>query len=285
MIEDITKEEKFSIRWVIALKDEAEIIIQQYRMKLLSEKSVFPIFKNSEETHWLILSGIGRHNASAATLYLYEKSKAPKWTAWINIGIAGCGEGHFGDLCLVDKITNNSDRKVSFPSAMKNSPFPRMELLTTDIPIIDYSSKELIDMEACAFYDATSKFSSRELISIVKVISDGPSNNIKNLNRSIISKLITTNISNIIKIVLYYKNLSLDEYKRLKKPDIFYKICNQWHFTVSQQHQLERVLRRIATSNIKENILNLLKDCRNSKSVMSILNKQMESYEVDWRNT
>ena len=104
MIEDITKEEKFSIRWVIALKDEAEIIIQQYRMKLLSENSVFPIFKNSEETHWLILSGIGRHNASAATLYLYEKSKAPKWTAWINIGIAGCGVGHFGDLCLVDKI-------------------------------------------------------------------------------------------------------------------------------------------------------------------------------------
>ena len=186
MVENITKEEKFSIRWVIALKDEAEIIIQQYRMKLLSEKSVFPIFKNSEENHWLILSGIGRHNASAATLYLYEKSKAPKWTAWINIGIAGCGEGHFGDLCLVDKITNNSDRKVSFPSAMKNSPFPRMELLTTDIPIIDYSSKELIDMEACAFYDATSKFSSRELISIVKVISDGPSNNIKNLNNILI---------------------------------------------------------------------------------------------------
>ena len=85
-----TLKDNFSIRWVIALKEEAQIIITQFKMSLLSQTSVFPIFKNFEGTHWLILSGIGRHNAAAATLYLYEKSNAPKWTSWINIGIAGC---------------------------------------------------------------------------------------------------------------------------------------------------------------------------------------------------
>ena len=93
MIKDTFKENDFSIRWVIALKEEAQIIITQFKMSLLSQTSVFPIFKNFDGSHWLILSGIGRHNAAAATLYLYEKSNAPRWTSWINIGIAGFEKG------------------------------------------------------------------------------------------------------------------------------------------------------------------------------------------------
>ena len=38
-------------------------------------------------------------------------------------------------------------------------------------------------MEGIAFYDIVSKFTSNELICLMKVISDGPENNIKSLNR------------------------------------------------------------------------------------------------------
>ena len=39
-----------SVRWVIALKEEAETILVHYKMKLISNKTLYPIFKNNEGT-------------------------------------------------------------------------------------------------------------------------------------------------------------------------------------------------------------------------------------------
>ena len=114
----------FSIRWVIALKEEAKTIIDHYEMKLVKTKSLYRIFKNIEETHWLVISGIGRHNAAAATTYLYLISCASRSTAWINLGIAGSGKGNYGDLCLVDKIST-INLKSKYPAIIKNSGFLR----------------------------------------------------------------------------------------------------------------------------------------------------------------
>ena len=100
-------------------------------------KSFFPVFKNFDETHWLVLSGIGRHNAAAATAYLYSISKSSKSAAWINLGIAGCGKGNYGDLCLVDKISNSS-RKNRYPTIMPRSVLSKMHLFTSDIPTNNY---------------------------------------------------------------------------------------------------------------------------------------------------
>ena len=60
-----------SIRWVVALKAEAEIILDEYNMNFDPEFTLFQVFRNFEKTRWLILSGIGRHNSAAATMYLY----------------------------------------------------------------------------------------------------------------------------------------------------------------------------------------------------------------------
>ena len=102
---------KTSIRWVVALKEEAQIILDNFRLKPVNEKTIYPIYKNEEETHWLIISGIGRSNAAASTAYLYSYSKASKQTSWINIGIAGSDKGNYGDLYLVDKISTYQEKK------------------------------------------------------------------------------------------------------------------------------------------------------------------------------
>ena len=208
--------DSFSIRWVVAFKEEAKTIIDHYKLSIIDGKSLFPVFKNFDDTHWLILSGIGRHNAAAATSYLYSISKASKSTAWINIGIAGCGKGNYGDLCLVDKISNNYG-KNRYPMTMSRSALSKMHLFTSDIPINNYSSQELIDMEGSAFYDIASKFTSNELICLMKVISDGPKNDLKDLNKDRIIDLIKSNIINIKKVISYYENLSHFDFLRNKK--------------------------------------------------------------------
>ncbi|MDC0228100.1 hypothetical protein OAK51_06345 [Alphaproteobacteria bacterium] len=270
-----------SVRWVIALKEEAKTILVRYKMKLISNKTLYPIFKNNEETHWLVLSGIGRHNSAAATSYLYTISKASKWTSWINLGIAGCGKGNYGDLCLVDKIVNNSSQ-ITYPTTIPKTNLHRMELLTTDVPITDYANQELIDMEGTAFYDIASKLTSRELICIMKVISDGPSNNINDLNKLKINQLIKSNISKINKVVLYFEKLSLHEDKIRKKPELFHNICSKWHFSTTQMHQLENLTRRLIIFSDKDDIMELIKGYKNSSSVITFLKSKINSNEINW---
>ena len=62
------KIKKTSLRWVVALKEEAEIILDHFKLKEVKEKTIFPIYKNEEETHWLIICGIGRNNAGFSVI-------------------------------------------------------------------------------------------------------------------------------------------------------------------------------------------------------------------------
>jgi len=270
-----------SIRWVVALKVEAEIILDEYNMNLDPEFTLFQVFRNFEKTRWLILSGIGRHNSAAATTYLYMISQASRSTSWINLGIAGSGKGHYGDLCLVNKISNNSSSNT-YPATMPKVTFHKMNLFTTDVPLIDYTFHELIDMEGSAFYDITNKLSGREFICLIKVISDGPNNNIKDLNKFKIRELIKLNIANIKTIVSYYEKLSMDQYQIIQQPKILSKILSQWHFSVSQKHRLENLIKRINILSKDEEITKLIKDCKNSRSVITILEDKISNTKVDW---
>ena len=271
-----------SIRWVVALKVEAEIILDEYNMNFDPEFTLFQVFRNFEKTRWLILSGIGRHNSAAATTYLYMISQASRSTSWINLGIAGSGKGHYGDLCLVNKISNNGSSNT-YPATMPKVTFHKMNLFTTDVPLTDYTLHELIDMEGSAFYDTTNKLSGREFICLMKVISDGPNNNIEDLNKFKIRELIKLNIANIKTIVSYYEKLSMDQYQIIQQPKILSKILSQWHFSVSQKHRLENLIKRINILSKDEEITKLIKDCKNSRSVITILEEKILNTKVDWR--
>ena len=270
-----------SIRWVVALKVEAEIILDEYNMNFDPEFTLFQVFRNFEKTRWLILSGIGRHNSAAATTYLYMISQASRSTSWINLGIAGSGKGHYGDLCLVNKISNNSSSNT-YPATMPKVTFHKMNLFTTDVPLIDYTLHELIDMEGSAFYDITNKLSGREFICLMKVISDGPNNNIEDLNKFKIRELIKLNIANIKTIVSYYEKLSMDQYQIIQQPKILSKILSQWHFSVSQKHRLENLIKRINILSKDEEITKLIRDCKNSRSVITTLEAKILNTKVDW---
>ena len=270
-----------SIRWVVALKVEAEIILDEYNMNFDPEFTLFQVFRNFEKTRWLILSGVGRHNSAAATTYLYMISKASRSTCWINLGIAGSGKGHYGDLCLVNKISNN-DSSNTYPATMPKVTFHKMNLFTSDVPLTDYTLHDLIDMEGSAFYDITNKLSGREFICLMKVISDGPNNDIEDLNKFKIRELINLNIANIKTIVSYYEKLSMDQYQIIQQPKILSEILSQWHFSVSQKHQLENLIKRINTLSKDEEIIKLIKDCKNSRSVITNLEAKILNTKVDW---
>ena len=273
---------KNSIRWVIALKEEAQVILDHYKLKPVNEKTIYPIYKNEEETHWLIICGIGRNNAAASTAYLYAYSNASKYTSWINIGIAGSSKGNYGDLYLVDKISTYQRKKSTYPSTLPKATLPKMHLFTSNIPISDYSTYELIDMEGSAFFDIASKLTSKEFICLMKVISDGPKNDIKEITKSKISNLIKSNLFKIIDVVSYYERLSEEEFQIIDKPKLFNEIKSKWHFSASQSYKLENLLRRIEIFCNKKDIEKTIKNCETSDSVMNVLNLKLKNNLVNW---
>ena len=273
---------KNSIRWVIALKEEAQAILVHYKLKLVNEKTIYPIYKNEEETHWLIICGIGRNNAAASTAYLYAYSNASKYTSWINIGIAGSSKGNYGDLYLVDKISTSQRKKSTYPSTQPKAILPKMHLFTSDIPISDYSTYELIDMEGSAFFDIASKLTSKEFICLMKIISDGPKNDIKEITKLKTKNLIKANLIKIIDVVSYYERLSGEEFQIIDKPKLFNEIKSKWHFSATQSCKLENLLRRIEIFCNKKDIKKTIKNCETSDSVMNILNSKIKNNLVNW---
>ena len=276
------KIKKTSIRWVVALKEEAQTILEHFKLKAVNEKTIYPIYKNEEETHWLIISGIGRNNAAASTAYLYAYSNASKYTSWINIGIAGSGKGNYGDLYLVDKISTYQRKKSTYPSTLPKANLPKMHLFTSDIPISDYSTYELIDMEGSAFFDIASKLTSKEFICLMKVISDGPENDIKEITKSKISNLIKENLLKIIDVISYYERLSEEEFQIIDKPKLFNEIKSKWHFSATQSYRLETLLRRIEIFCNKKDIEKTIKNCETSNSVINVLNTKIKNNLVNW---
>ncbi len=276
------KKKIHSIRWVIALKEEAQVILNHFKLKLVNEKTIYPIYKNEEETHWLIISGIGRNNSAASTAYLYSYSKASIYTSWINIGIAGSDKGNYGDLYLVDKISTNQRKKSTYPSTMPKATVPKMHLFTSDIPISDYTSYELIDMEGSAFFDIASKLTSKEFICLMKVISDGPKNDIKGISKLKITNLIKVNLFKIIDVVSYYERISEEGFLIIDKPELFYDIKSKWHFSATQSFKLETLLRRIENFCNKKEIEKIIKNCETSKSVINVLNLKIKNNLVNW---
>lgn len=271
-----------AVRWVIALKAEAKPIIKQLKM-IPSKKGInFPVYSDRKGYNWLIISNVGQSQSAAATNYLCEVSNAPPWAAWINLGVAGYGHDTYGSLYMVDRITLEKSNIVSYPGVALLSNLPRAGLLTVDRPRMDYSGPDLIDMEGFSFYKAASKLSCRELLVLLKVVSDGPKSDVKSLTSKKISNLISENIDKILSVLTKLEDISKLEGKRQVPPDICGQIKERWHFTVTQEHQLNILIRRWVAV-FPERILPLaIKNKQNSKSVISYLSKSLDEYQVDW---
>ena len=235
--------EGMSVRWVIALKAEAEEIINNYALELVANKP-FPVYKNRDIDIWLVLSGIGQINAVAATTYLYVKSDASYNTIWINLGIVGSRNFKVGELVQIDKITTNDFRDKHYPSpaTFKNNNVERSNLITVNKPEALFENDGVYDMEGYAFFSFAKKIASYELVSVLKIISDIPGTDISKIDKFAVERLVLKKMPLIEKVL--DNLLSLQEMLLLqqRKPNYFDEICQHKKFSVSQKVTLKKYL-------------------------------------------
>ena len=275
---------KGHICWVVALFAEASIIIKNLSLKLFSNKTPFLVFKDEKEENWLVISGIGQVNVAAATIYLHQQSNAGPFTAWVNMGIAGGGNSTYGKAFLIDKVVNQSNGKVDYPTCAGLQDYKRAELWTFDKPVTNYSNLALFDMEGASFFQIASRLSTKDMVILLKVVSDNPRNDLQLLNSKTITRLIKKNLDIIISAARKIKNLSASEESRYALPNFYQIINKKWYFSEYQQHELKYLLLRWEAAFPNRNIFKLIKEENCSKSVMNKIHMLLEEFELDWDN-
>ena len=270
-------------KWVVALKAEAKPIIKALGLNRIDKNVVFPVYKDKNARNWLVISGVGQKNVVAAVKYISEFSDSNGCSVWINIGIAGSSSDRYGELFLIDKITRASSDECFYPGSILKSNLQKSELLTVDEPLLDYSKVDLVDMEAADFVRVTSKISGRDLVLVMKIVSDGPNNSVNDLTATRVSHLILQKINLVFDHVNKLISLASLEEERFENPKGYTAVIERWHFTVSQQHELKQLMKRWVVAYPFTNIIKKLKIMKNSREVLTFLKHDLDNYKIDWK--
>lgn len=272
----------FSIRWVVALLPEAQPVIDRFHLKESANNSRtgFRVFTSKNGDIRLVLSGIGKTNAAAATAWLAScDAGEPVASLWLNFGIAGSSGLEYGSVCRADRVTDEESGRSWYPQAVWKKKFDLRGATVESVsrPTDQYpEGNRVVEMEAAGFYPIALKFASAELVQVVKVISDGPANPMKAIRPAIATNLCRDALDEIGPWLEAVADIAAEEQVRLDCPEGFQELLGKWHFTATQTHQLRRLLQQSralkpdntgvapalieASSNAREFLSNLRKD-------------------------
>lgn len=266
------------IHFITALKPEAKPLIEHYQLKRLPQsiKTIYPVLTNKDNSISLTLSGIGKLNAACATTETYQLFEKSKHDIWLNIGIIGHGKHDIGELIIIHKIIDAMSNKQYFPSFTFKHDLITSEIHCFDFPSNDYDDVAM-DMESCGFYEVASKIALTEFIHCLKVVSDNSEESLAKINAAKVSELIETQLSKILRFIDELQKQQLEILNDNENIPLVNTLLEQYHFTVSQQHQLQQLIKNI---NNLSNGIDLEFNLEESDNAKSILKKLQSIHEA-----
>jgi len=152
---------------VIALIAEAKPIIKHLKLIKSSDKP-FKIFSSSK--YQLIISGIGKENATVATSHLLTLTPASINDFLFNLGICGAPkEFEIGEAIMINQISTST--KDFYPDMLLRHNFRESAILTVDSPQ-DAKHDICVDMESSALFTTALYFLKTSQLGFIKVVSD-----------------------------------------------------------------------------------------------------------------
>ena len=226
---------------ICALKPEARPLQEYFDLQPLTDMA--SIYRNPQAHISLTLSGVGKSAAAAAVARTRDYFNADRSHAWLNLGIAGHASLPLGQAVIIKKVTEAGSGQTWFPSRVFTTALPAHDLLTLDQPGDKYR-EELFDMECAGFFRAASGCATLELVSALKIISDNADQPMDGINPELVSRLMTQNLPVVEEIIQQLLALSkLQQSLHAPGPD-YDSLVRHRHFTVSQQHRLQSLLRK-----------------------------------------
>lgn len=256
--------------WVAALHCEAKPVIDFFRLKKSHEQHAFDVYQG--DNICCIVSGIGKTNTAAATAWIAAINQQSRSIAWINIGTAGSESQDIGSVWWINKITDVESTRRAYPVPLINTKLRSEHCLTHNQVDNEYHPTFLSDMEASAFFDTATRFSSAELVHSIKIISDNKGTACSK-DKTTVSRLIQQNMTSIVEFsqALELLNQRLIQIE-IKQSD-WQRFLAQAHFSQTQTSQLRGCLRFLLSQgdSIDSLLANLSTSTRTPGSSDSIL--------------
>lgn len=231
-----------NINIITALSSEARPLIDRLKLDRVMDARGFQLYTKNDVS--LVIAGIGRTRAAAATGWLAARQGDSPSSAWLNVGIAGHGTRAAGSLVMAGKIRDAASDRHVFPPPLVGLGIERDLVVTVDRPELGYAESAAYEMEAFAVWDAATRFVTGELVAFMKIVSDGPeAGEIQSIDRERVLELVTTHVDAVCGVVDELRALSLIEAQRTAAPAGIEAYLERWHFTVSARHELTGLLR------------------------------------------
>jgi nucleoside phosphorylase len=177
------------VNFVVALPAEAKPIAAFFDLRRQAPHGDFPVYRGGSVS--LVVSGVGKAAAAAATEFLHGLDGAQDKPIWINLGIAGHGDLPIGEALLARSITDAASGSRWHPPLMVDLPLRTENLITLDQPAFDYGRSAAFDMEASGFLPTALRFTRPELVHCFKVVSDNRDSPAGAINRKRVSAWIS----------------------------------------------------------------------------------------------
>ncbi len=270
--------------FVVALPAEAKSVVQRYHLKRQHDITAFEIYRHDEVS--LIICGVGKINAAAATAFLGSMIPAGKNHLWINYGIAGHEVFPLGKLLIGEKITDVSTQESWYPPLINLKNIAGSQITTVEIPQTHYPKNSLVEMEASGFIPTARRFSSSELVHCIKVVSDNKQQSTIQINAERIKQICSENLGELENIITHIRRLA-DQLDSLEiSQTLLTRYQSRWHFSVTQTHQLKLLLQRWrALDDQSEYWIQAFEEQNDSKALMQSLRRHLNALPVKLKPT
>ena len=197
---------------------------------------------------------MGREQTALAINILADYDNDTK-QGWLNIGIAGHGNLSIGDICIGGKLMDDLSNECFYPPQVYNHDIPVCSITTCSEPSIQYATGMAYDMEAHAFYKNASKFSLRELVQVIKIVSDNPDHPLDKSSTKEVRQMIKKQLQTIDGLVK-----QIDQASKIFQPDkqLEQVVANilQFHsFSVTRSHQMHDLVKHAKILGFNPNII------------------------------
>jgi hypothetical protein len=273
------------INFVVALQAEAKPLISHYFLKQISSKPfrVYSAgggpaanFGGQDKGIHLIISGVRKENSAHAVSFLHDFSHHEADQAWINLGIAGHRDYEIGTGILAHKIIDSESKKSWYPAIVFKPPVVTDSILTVRSQESRYEGSWIYDMEASGFYEAASERSLVELVHCYKIISDNQHSPYRRVTARSVEQIVSDHLGQLDFIVTELRNLVLKLRSFEISPEELEPFLIRWHFTVTEQFQLRKFIRRLKTLAFDHTLSDEIKALPDARSVLAVLNRYCE---------
>ena len=244
------------IHFIIATNSEARPLIDLFKLKKKNSNKL-QIYCNQDIS--LTITGIGKINSAIGVIQTFYETSKKLNDCWINLGLAGHKSHDIGKIFAISKIYDNDTGQKLYPF-VNSFKINSDECISLGKKNKKYSTK-IYEMESSGFFNACNKFSSKEFIQILKIISDNHYEAVNFKKNEQIYNLIIQHKKIIIEFTNYMKkdNCSISNRFQRCMDEEFIKLFKQENFTFTEEKQMKSLLKMYFAkySSIRKNIFDI----------------------------